>query len=114
MNRLICFLKHIGAAGGVAHHAGAAADEGDGPVARFLQAAHQHQRHKVAHMQGIGCGVKTNVKCGFSIVDQLFDLFFIGHLGDEPTGLQFFVDRHRSSPLLQIVLDHCTGPVECF
>ena len=41
-------LAHIGAAGRIADHSGAAADEGDGLVAGKLQTLHQRKRHKVA------------------------------------------------------------------
>ena len=38
----------------------------------------------------------------FLLADQILDLFLVGHLGDEPTGNQLFVNLHRS--YLQIVI----------
>ncbi len=67
-------LAHIGAAGGVADHGGAAADQGDGLVARHLQALHQGQGHKVAGGQAVGRAVKADVEGGLAVVDQVADL----------------------------------------
>ena len=68
---------HIGTAGGVADHAGTAADEGDGLVAGHLQALHQAQSHEVTHVEGVGGGVKANVEGGLAVVDHFTNLFFV-------------------------------------
>ena len=82
---------HVAAAGGVAHHAGAAADEGDGAVAHHLQPLHETQGHEVAHVEGVGGGVKADVEGGFAVVDHFSNFFLVGDLGDEATSHQFVV-----------------------
>ncbi len=89
-------VAHIGAAGGVADVASAAANEGDGAVARHLEPLHQAQGHKVAHMEGVRSGVKADVEHRLALVDHLGDLLLIGHLGDEAAGLEFFITGHFS------------------
>ncbi len=84
-------LAHIGAAGGIADHGGAAADQGDGLVARHLQALHQGQRHKMAGCQAVRGAVEADVEGGLAVVDQVMDLLLVGDLGDQAAGLQFFV-----------------------
>ena len=91
---------HIGAAGGVADIASAAADQGDGAVARHLEPLHQAQGHEVAHMEGVGGGVKADVEHGLPLVDHFGDLLLIGHLGNEAAGFQLFVTSHRSYSFL--------------
>ena len=93
---------HVGAAGGVADIAGAAADEGDGPVARHLQPLHQAQGHEVAHVEGVGGGVKADIENGLPLVDHLGDLLLVGHLGNQSAGFQFFVTGHRSYSFMLI------------
>ena len=91
-------LAHIGAAGGVADHGSAAANQGDGLVASQLQALHQGQRQKMAGSQAVGSAVKADVKSSLAVVDQVNDLL-IGDLGYQTTGFQFFVQRHGKNLL---------------
>ena len=84
-------FPHIGASGGVADHGGAAADEGDGLVARLLQALHEGQGHEVARRQAVGGAVKADVKGGLARIDHFPDLVLVGDLGDKAPGRQFFV-----------------------
>ncbi len=84
-------FPHIGAAGGVADHGGAAADEGDGLVARLLQALHKGQGHEVARREAVGGAVKADVEGGLARVDHLANFVLVGDLGDQPPGRQFFV-----------------------
>ena len=101
LNRLACHhLAHICAAGGIADHAGTSADQGDGPVSRHLEALHQTQGHKVAHMQRVRRGVKPNIKYRLAIVHQLLDLRLVRYLGNQPAGLQFLITGHNSLLLL--------------
>ena len=86
-------LAHVGTAGGVADHGSAAADQGNRLVACHLQALHQGQGHKVACGQAVGSAVKADVKGCLAIVDQVDDLF-IGDLGHQAAGLEFFVQSH--------------------
>ena len=86
-------LAHIGAAGGVADHGGAAADQGDGLVAGHLQPLHQGQGHKVAGGQAVGGAVKTDVEGRFALVDDVDDLL-VGDLGHQAAGLEFVVEFH--------------------
>ena len=90
-------LAHIGAAGGVADHGRAAADERNGPVARHLQPLHQAQRHEVAHVQAVRRGVKADIERRLSVVDQLADLLLVRDLCDQAARLEFLVNLHRSS-----------------
>ena len=85
---------HIGPAGGVANHGRAAADQGNGLVARHLQPLHQAQGHEVANVQRVCRGVKANVEGGLAVVYHLPDLFLVGHLGDEPPGNQLVINFH--------------------
>src|SRR5699024_5763034 len=70
-------------------------------VARHLEPLHQAQSHEVTHMEGVGGRVKADVKDGLALVDHLGDLLLVGDLGNEATGLQFFVTSHVHSPLSQ-------------
>ena len=70
-----------------------AADQGNRLVACHLQALHQGQGHKVACGQAVGSAVKADVKGCLAIVDQVDDLF-IGDLGHQAAGLEFFVQSH--------------------
>ena len=60
-----------------------------------LQPLHQAQRHEVAHMEGVGSGVESDIENSLAVVDQIPDLLFIGHLGNEPAGFEFFVNLHN-------------------
>ena len=84
-------LSHVRAAGRVSDHGGAAADEGNGPVARHLQTLHQRQRHEVAGSQAVGSAVKADVEGGLACVDHLSYLVFVGDLGDQSPGHQLLV-----------------------
>ena len=90
-------LPHIGAAGGVTDHGGAAADEGDGLVARHLQALHQGQGHEMTRRQRVRCAVKADVKGSLAVVDHFTDLFLVGDLCDQATGHQLFINSHSCS-----------------
>ena len=90
---------HIRSAGGVPDHGGAAANQGDGFVARHLQTLHQAQRHKVTHMQGVGGGVKADVERGLAVIHHLPDFLFIGNLGDQAPGHQLVIHFHIESSI---------------
>ena len=87
-------FPHIGTAGGVADHGRAAADQGDGLVARHLQALHQGQRHEVSGGQAVGGAVKADVEGGLAVVDHFPDFFLVGHLSDQSPGNQFIIQFH--------------------
>ena len=87
-------LPHIGTAGGVADHGRAAADQGDGLVARHLQTLHQGQRHEVAGGQAVGGAVKADVEGGLAVVDHFPNLFLVGDLGNQSPGNQFVIQFH--------------------
>ena len=95
-------LAHIGSSGGVADHAGAAADQRDRTVARHLEPFHQAERHKVADMERVGGGVKTNVEGRFTVIDQLLDQFLVRYLRNKAAGFQFFVTGHKNDLLSEI------------
>ena len=90
-------LAHIGTAGGVADHGGAAADEGDGLVACHLQALHQGQGHEMSGGQAVGGAVEADVEGSLAVVDEVDDLL-IGDLGHQTAGFQFFVQSHKKFP----------------
>ena len=52
----------------------------------------------MSDMQTVGSGVKADVEGCFTIVDQFFDLCFIGHLGDQTAGNQFVINCHNIYP----------------
>ena len=76
-------LSHIGLAGGVADHSGAAAQQGDGLVACHLEALHQAQSHEVTYMQGIRGRIEADIEGRLALVDHLLDLFLVGNLRDK-------------------------------
>ena len=87
-------FPHIGLARRVADHTGSAAQEGDGLVARHLQALHQAQSHEVAHMKAVRRGVEADVEGRLALVDEVAHRLFVRDLRDEAAGLKFFVDLH--------------------
>ena len=87
-------LAHVGTAGGVADHGGAAANQGDGAVAGHLQPLHQGQGHKMAGGQAVSSAVKADVECCLAVVDEVNDLF-VGDLRHQAAGFEFFVQSHR-------------------
>ena len=76
-------FPHVCLAGGIPDHAGAAAKECDRPVAGHLQPLHQAECHEVAHMQAVRRGIKSDVKGGFSRVDQFPDRVLVRDLGNQ-------------------------------
>ena len=78
-------LTHIGPAGGVADVARCRPPmSATGAVPGHLEALHKAQGHEVAHVQReYGGAVKANVEGGFSVIDHVFYLIFIGYLRDE-------------------------------
>ena len=89
---------HIGAAAGVAHITGAAANQNHGPVSGHLQALHQAQSHKMAYMQAVGGRVKADIKNCLAVVYQVTNFFFIGHLSNQAAGNQFIINLHNFFP----------------
>ena len=87
-------LAHVGAARGVADHGGAAADEGDGLVARHLQPLHQRQGHEMARGQAVRRAVEADIEGGLAGVHHLPDLVRVGHLGQKAPFDQFLIDSH--------------------
>ena len=91
---------HIGTAGRVADHGGAAADERDRLVACHLHALHQAERHEVTDVQAVCGRVKADVERRLAVVDHLADLFFVRYLRDQAARFQFVVKFHRIFLLL--------------
>ena len=85
---------HIRPPGGVTHHARSSAQKSDRLVAGLLQALHQAQGHKVAHMEAVGGRVKPDVEGGLPVVDQVSYFCLIGNLGDQASGAEFFKNSH--------------------
>ena len=97
-------FTHIRAAGGVADHGGPPADEGNGPVARLLEALHQGQGHEMARRQAVLRAVEADIKGGLAVVNEVADLVLAGHLGNEAAGGQFFIECHNDSLLIFEIL----------
>ena len=81
----------VGAAGGVAQHGGAAADEDDRSVAVFLHVHHDDDLHKVAYMQAVRRGVEADVELYLLLAQQLADAFVVRGLFDKAALFQHVV-----------------------
>jgi len=87
LNGFLCHhLAHITSSGRIAYHSRTTTDQSDRFVSRHLQTFHQAQCHKMPYMQTVCSRVKPDVKSRFSIIDQIFNFFFVGYLGDQTTG----------------------------
>ena len=89
---------HIGPARGVTDHGRAAANQGNGLIARHLQPLHKTQGHKMAYMERIRRGVETNVEGGLAVIHHFPNFFLVGHLSDQSTGYQFVKHFHFLPP----------------
>ena len=85
---------HIGSAGGVSDHTRAAADQGNRLVARVLQALHQAECHEVPHMQTVRGRVEADIEGRLTLVHEAAHLFLVGHLCNQPAGLELIVAIH--------------------
>ena len=45
-------------------------------------------------MQAVCGGVKADIEYGLAVVDKVTDELFIGNLGNQASGLEFFVNTH--------------------
>ena len=87
LNGFLCHhLAHITSSGRIAYHSRTTTDQSDRFVSRHLQTFHQAQCHEMSYMKAVCGRIKSDVECCFSIVDQFFDFFFVGYLGDQTTG----------------------------
>ena len=82
----------------VADHAGAAAGEGDGPVARFLESPQRAQLHEVAHVEAVGRRVEAGVDRQPRLVEALREVH-VGHLVDEAAEGEVLRKRGHASTL---------------
>ena len=80
-------LPHICTAGRISDHSSTPADEGNRFVPCHLQALHQRQRHKMSRCQTVCGAVKADIEHCFPRIDHTLDLFFVGDLGDQTSGL---------------------------
>ena len=79
---------HIGAAGGVADHARAAADEDDGLMAGILHVAHGDELHEVADVQAVRRGIEADIE-GDALAAELFvELVLVHRLLDKAARTQ--------------------------
>ena len=90
----------IGSAGGIPHHARAAAQKRDRPVARHLQSLHQAKGHKMSHMKTVGGRIESDVKGCLTVIDHLTDLFRIRQLREKASRLKLLINTHLSCPFL--------------
>ena len=92
---------HIASSGRVADHCSTASDQGDRLVTCHLQSLHQAKRHKVTYVKAVCCGIKTNIKGSFTVIDQLLNFFFVCQLSKKTSCFQLVINRHRLlSPLI--------------
>ena len=75
-------LAHVGAAGGVADHRRAAAEQSYRTVARELEAAHQVERHEVADVQAVRRRIEAYIERCLPGVDEVADLLLVRELGN--------------------------------
>ncbi len=75
-------LAHLGLAAGIADHAGAAADDGDRPVAVALHVSQGHDRHQVADVKAGRAGIKADV-AGDGPLHGSAHAVGVGHLLDK-------------------------------
>jgi len=69
---------------GVADHAGGAAHQGDGSMARPLKATQHHQRHQMADVQAVGRRVEANVDRPRPLHQKFRQIGVVGRLVDQP------------------------------
>ena len=93
-------LAHVSTSRRISYHAGAAAHQGYGLVARHLQPLHQAERHKVAYVQAVRRRIESDVKGGLARIDHVPDLFFVSDLGKEASLYKFLIYSHYLFPLL--------------
>ena len=84
-------LPHIGAAGRVAHHGRAPADEDNGRMAVLLHPHHYDYLHKMPYVQAVRCRVKADVKADAFLSQKLADFFVVRGLFDKAPFLQHVV-----------------------
>ena len=77
----------------IADAAGRAACERDGIVTEQLKAAQSEQRHEIADVQRIRCGIKSAVKSGRR-GEFLRQLGSVSAIGDESPPVEFFQNAH--------------------
>ena len=87
-------LSHIGAAAGVADHRSAAADKGDGGVARHLEALHKGKSHEMTRCKAVRRAVKADIEFRLAAVDKLSDLRFVCDLCNESSCNKLFINLH--------------------
>ena len=92
---LLCqHFAHISAAGRVANHSRASANQSNRLIACHLQTLHECQRHEMTGSQRICRAVEANVEFGLARVDHFADLRLVRDLLDKASGLQFFINTH--------------------
>ena len=86
-------LAHVALAARIADHAGAAAHQRDGAMARALHVRHGHNRDIMADVQAVGGGVEADVKRG-RLLELLVQLVLKRDLGDESALLEYIENMH--------------------
>ena len=97
-------LSHIASAGRVTDHGSAAADQSYRLITCLLKPLHKCKCHKMTCCKAVCGTVKADIKCCFSVVDQISYLCLIGSLSDKTTLNQFFIDSHSVSPFVKQIL----------
>ena len=112
-DRLFCHhLAHVASARRIPDHGCAASDQGDRFVARHLQPFHQTQRHKMADVQTVRRGIKSNIKHGLSIVKHLTNMRFIRHLSNQSARFQFLVNLHVAFSFVFLFNQQCCKHIQ--
>ena len=85
----VAFLRF---AGGVADHAGGAAEQHDGAVAALLQVLEHHHTHEVPDMEGVGGRVNADVGRSHFFLELFLSAGH--HVVNHPAPFQFFSKIH--------------------
>ena len=87
-------FAHVGAAGRVANHSRASANQSNRLIACHLQTLHECQRHEMTGSQRICRAVEANIELGLARVDHFADLRLVRDLRDQSARLQLFINTH--------------------
>ena len=89
-------FTHVSFTGRVTDHCCTAAYQTDRSVAASLHVCHCHYCQEMTNVQGICCGVDTDIECYAAFFKKGFDFFFMGQLFDKAAFFQYFISIHDS------------------
>ncbi len=107
VNSLFCeHLAHICLAGGVTDKTCTAAEERDRLVSCELHALHKAESHEMTYMQAVRGGVKTDIECRLTVIDEIGYLLFICKLREKSAALEFFKYCHFAVPFFLFIVSY--------